>query len=500
MDRQRIRRAGMGKRASAALNPGREKLRMIVYGIVAVAIFSLLVAKDGDPPPTDELPDDRYQTPREYEPLARVDPARLTSVRDDTDTARAVLEPGPLQHLIDQASKLVYGDMAQLGVQAVPRAELLADSAARRGDPVWVLGRMQWYELDSYTDPISFRGEVLDERGESWLFQVVTPPRELDFDDVVRLNGFYLKHHDMLRPDRSFASGPLVVAEELLPSAFRLDPVTELTPEMFRGVRDYDMELASRPLDSLPYFQLLSYVANTPADEIFGPVEEREPMYASVLLKQQDEWRGKPVTVRGNLLHMQRSLLGPSGENPLGQPYVWDLWLLNRTGGPTHVVMLEEPVGLVGGRDMLVDVDGLFFRRQVYENKNNQAMVASVLIGARAREFIIPEDEITPWIQRIVLGMGMLLLTLIAVAQLREGKLMARARVRSVARKKRLIALPGTLAGLKARSRDTSGGAAADPVDDGSGVASARGDDASGDGTAGPGHRGPRAGDAPTSR
>ena len=136
MDRQRIRRAGMGKRASAAPNPGREKLRMIVYGIVAVAIFSLLVAKDGDPPPTDELPDDRYQTPREYEPLARVDPARLTSVRDDTDTARAVLEPGPLQHLIDQASKLVYGDMARLGVQAVPRAELLADSAARRGDPV----------------------------------------------------------------------------------------------------------------------------------------------------------------------------------------------------------------------------------------------------------------------------------------------------------------------------------------------------------------------------
>ena len=242
-----------------------------------------------------------------------------------------------------------------------------------------------------------------------------------------------------------------MIGEELLPSAFRLDPVTEIAPEMFRGVRDYDMEQASRPLDSLPFFQLLSYVANTPADEIFGPAEEREPMYASVLLKEQDEWRGKPVTVRGNLLHVQRSLLGPSGENPLGVPYVWDLWLLNRNGGPTHVVMLEEPVGLVGNRDMLVDVDGLFFRKQLYENANNQAMVASVLIGARAREFIIPEDEITPWIQRIVLGMGLLLLTLIVVAQLREGRLMARARVRSVARKKKLIALPGTLQGFKGR-------------------------------------------------
>ncbi len=445
MDRNRIRKAAMGKRAAAARTgaTGREKIRLIAYGLLIVVIGGYFAARPADKEDAAVEAVRHPVSPRNATPIAVVDVARLTAVRDDTPTARAVLEPDARDHLVSQAGRLVFGDMEQLGVRALPRATVVSDPGAHRGAPLSVLGRLLWYEPELATTPHTFRGEIEDEQGGAWTFLVVNLPWGLEVGEVVRVSGFFFKLHDMLRPDRTFATGPLLVAEELLPSAYRIAPVKVLRDDLFLGTRDLDLSDASRPLDSLAYFELLSYVQNTAADVLFGPVATREPIYARDMRSDPTRWRGRAVTVRGKVLHTQRSSLGPMGENPLGIPWVWEVYLLNSVGGPTRAITLEEPVGIEP--DMTVDVDGIFFRRFAYENKFNDPIVSTVIIAGDVRPFVIPPDEITPFIQRFVLFGGLGLVALIVLAQRREGRQRGRDRHRSADRKKKLIALPGTL-------------------------------------------------------
>src|SRR5690606_10658365 len=122
-----------------------------------------------------------------------------------------------------------------------------ADPAGRRGAPVWAIGTLRWVASETFDALRTWRGELVDEQGRSWAFLVPTEPWNVAVGDVVRIAGFFYKVWETRRADGSWMTAPLVVGEELLASAFRMDPVTELRQNALDRVDDHDLAAASRP-------------------------------------------------------------------------------------------------------------------------------------------------------------------------------------------------------------------------------------------------------------
>ncbi len=443
MDSQRI------ERIRKAYGDDPHRRRLIVYGLLFAALLAWAgasvwrgVEATGTPPAA--APEDDAVPRGIREPLARVEPARLAGVRDGSELERAVLEREAATHLLEQAGRLVYGDLEQLGLRAIPREELLADPVASRGQPVTVTGTLRWQE-ELQDDVLGFcvQGEVRDAQDQPWNFLVLTQLVDVRQGEVVRVAGFFLKHWDLLRPDGTRSSGPLLVGEELLRSAFRIEPVTELPPGFFARVRDFDLRDASLPLESPELFALLSYVENTPAGTLFPGGREPPEVSAGQLIRDTGEWRGEPVRVSGRLLLAREIPLGPRGENPLGRPFIWDLWLASYQG-TARVLSLEPPTGLREQQD-IVDADGLYFRRFAYENTLDQPRTAAVVVAGRLQRFVPRENVWLPAAIRIVVGLvaaGALLFVFVARADRKAAEL---ARQASIGRKKKLVDRPGSL-------------------------------------------------------
>jgi hypothetical protein len=443
MDEQRV------DRIRKAFDDSPHRRRLIAYGVLFAALLvyvGLSIFEGAATPagPTEPALEDEAVPAGIREPLARVDPARLAGVRDGTELERAVLEREAAVHLLEQAGRLVYGDLEQLGVRAAPREELLADPAAHRGQPVSVTGTLQWQE-EVQDDVLGFcvQGEVRDAQDQPWNFLVLAQLVDVRQGEVVRVAGFFLKHWDLLRPDGTRSSGPLVVGEEALRSAFRIEPVTELPPDFFVRVRDFDLADASQPVESPEFYELLSYVQNTPAATLFENADPPPEVRAEILVRDTGEWRGEPVRVSGTLLLAREVPLGPRGENPLGVPFIWELWLSSYQG-TSRVLSLEAPEGLTEMRD-IVDADGLYFRRYAYENTRDQPHAAAVVVAKRLQRYVRPENTWLPTAVRVVVGLvagGAVLFVFIARADKRSA---AAARQASIGRKKKLAARPGLL-------------------------------------------------------
>ncbi len=460
----------MGKRA-AARPAGRESTRIKVYSIVILVIVVYVLRRSPEaarpteplevqPPPEAGEP---IQTLQEYEPLAQVDPALLAHVRDSSPVERAFIEPDAKQHLLVEASELIYGDLEYLGLEQGDWDALTGEPEDARGKPVWALGTVEWFDTDLSLNPPEVWGEIRDQDSRTWLFLVAQPTLDVRVNDVVRLKGFFFKRHDRQRGDGSFASGPLVVGEELLRSAFRIDPVTKLRPDLFYGLRDHTLQEASRPLASRAYYELLSFVQNTPHEELFPNAGERPLTHGSELMRNSDTTRGKRVKLRGRVLHSQSFPLGPEGENPLGVPTAYQTWLFN-SGVTTLAVSLDPPPAFIPD-ETIVDVEGIYFRRYGYENKRNEARIAAVLIAGEFREFVIPPNEFTPIVAGVMAGIVLVVAVLLLIGAIRDRIQGRKARTRSVQRKKKLIQQPGLLheraAGRLADSAHTPGEMAA---------------------------------------
>ncbi|MHC4845060.1 MAG: hypothetical protein ACYTCU_02755, partial [Planctomycetota bacterium] len=197
MDKERIRRSAMGGKGA----PNAQR-RLLFYSLVLmVAVIYYIVYGGGSEPETASAPMPVPQRPRQAEPLAKVDRDALMGVRDATRDDRALLETAALEHLLEQSSLLVYGDLEQFGLERGDWIELTANAEERRGDPIYVIGTLKWLEPLSDSRGYRVRAEIEDEDGRSWNAIVVTEPFELIPGDVVKAAGFFFKHYDMLRPD-----------------------------------------------------------------------------------------------------------------------------------------------------------------------------------------------------------------------------------------------------------------------------------------------------------
>jgi len=441
MDRQRLAKTLAGGPARAR----NEQRRLVAYTAVAILVLAFyLLNRDRDTaPPEAALPSAALEEPKSSPPLASVERDKLASVADATATQRAEIERDPAAHLIDEASQLVYGDLEKLGMVAADRELIEQAPAQHRGDAVYALGELQWYEPISDNQGYRVRGEIRDELGRSWNFLVVTEPFDVRIGDVVKVAGFYLKQYDMLRPDRSSSSGPLIIGEELLRSSYRIDPVTSLRPELFLRVRDYDLTEASRPLESPEFYELLSYVDHSSPETLFPPGSAPTEYRASELMRNTDAHRGEALRVSGLLAAVQEVPLGPRGENPLGVPFVWHIWLSSYSGA-TLLISFEKPDGLVPKVDV-VDADGIYFRRYAYENQLGQPYTAAVVIAKRLQKYVAPTNDFSPLLMKVTVGIVAAVILTAWLVSRRDTADSTIARSRRMVRLKKLASLPGAL-------------------------------------------------------
>lgn len=465
MDLDRITNAGTGHKASDINQRMNRRMKAYAFGIAT--ILAVLYAYGPEAPvetvtraeqplgPVDVPVSDAVQS------LAQIDKALLAEVADGSVVERSRIEAGPRRHLMKQAGRLVFGDLAKLGLAPGDHEALVAGAADQRGQPFWILGTLAWWQSERVDGYAEIRGEVVDQAGQSWAFLSVTEPYNLESGDVVKLAGFYLKAHELLRPDGDLVTAPLIVADEVLASAYRIEPVTAYPGEQLSSVRDYNITQASRPLDSLAFYELLSFVNNGEAERVLpeGAVSELMP---SELLATPAEWRGEAVAMTGVLYYKTEAPLGPRGENPLGVPFAWNLWVSdNRAGaaGTMLVVSLDEPTNV--SERQIVTIKGRFYRRFAFENKANSPRMAAVIIASEIEPLIPEENTFTPLLLNIILVMVGLVAGFIMLGQWREQRAMALARTQRMQRHRLNVARPGMLSGTSAEGPPS--GAVADP-------------------------------------
>ncbi len=441
MDRQRLSRTLAGGSGRVRT----EQRRLVAYSAVALLVlgFYLFNRDRSSAPPEAALPSAALEEPKVAAPLAHVESERLASVADSTPAQRAEIEREPAAHLLEQASQLVYGDLEKLGMVVADRVALEQHGADHRGDAVYALGELQWFEPITDSQGYRVRGEIKDEEERSWNFLVVTEPFEVRVGDVIKVAGFYLKQYDMLRPDRSTSSGPLIIGEELLRSSYRIEPVTALRPDLFLRVRDYDLTEASRPLESPEFYELLSYVNQASLETMFPEGSPPQEFRASELMRNTDAHRGEALRVSGLLAAVQEVPLGPRGENPLGIPFVWNLWLSSYSGA-TLLITFEKPEGLVPKLDV-VDADGIYFRRFAYENQLGQPYTAAVVIARRLQKYVAPKNDFSPLLIKITIGIVATVVLAAWLMSRRDESEAVTARSRRMTRLKKLASLPGVL-------------------------------------------------------
>ncbi len=465
MDRTRIGQAAQGKRASE-LNK-QFKRRVFVYLLAIVIVYGawrIMRPKAGPLRQASESID-ALDTPADpLPPAARVDTGLMGTVRDSSDAERAYLEQDALVHLLEQAGKLAYGDLEQLGMRDGDWDELAQDSSAQRGNVFSVLGQLKWMDTEQVGRLRYYRGQINDETGRPWTFAVLTQPWDIEVGDVVRLAGFYLKQHDMVKPNTEFVRAPLIVGEEILASSYLMDPVLEMPADLFESVQDHSLTLANRPLDSLAYYTLLSYVTHAPLDVMFPEHDPPTETMPHLLLQDPGYWRGRSVHMTGVLMYMKEAPLGPRGENPLGDPFVWQLWVSDtRSGdaGTMLVMCLDKPEGVAEGD--IVDVKGTFFRRFSFENKANHPRMVAVIPSRSIERFVPGKDELTPVLMRVIVGVVAAIVLLVAVGQWRERRSALVARGSRMARRRRIVTKNS---GSTTQGTDTSLEASAETVPD----------------------------------
>lgn len=421
--------------------------RIWVYTFLIVVLGTVIFTQPGgdDRPADAERPYEYPDEPVIREVLADPDPQILAGVRDTSRVERSTLESEPFRHLLIEAGKLVYGDLEQLGIEQGSWDELTSAPAEHRGEPYWVLGELQWVELMQDDGPTHWRGEVVDEEGLSWHFAVVVQPNDIVPGDVVRVQGFFLKHYEGLRPDRSFASGPMLVGEELVESAWRIEPVTSLPSTELEELRDYDLEAATRPLEEPLFYEMLSYVSNTDVDSFFPPDASMEDYEIEpvTLMQNSSLYRGKPVRVYGRLLYKEQMPLGPRGENPLGEPFAWFVWIDNQWGGMSVAISFDEPEGMQKGD--IIHADGLYYRRWAFENAVNRPVMTAAVITKRFVEHVPKPDELTPMLRTGILVLAGVIAVLLLIGSIGDRRAASDTRKRRMRLHRKNVARPGRL-------------------------------------------------------
>lgn len=387
-------------------------------------------------------PDDFVEIPSIRKPGANVDFEKLTDIRDQDIAQRVVKETEPYHHLVQQAARLVYGDMELLGVQSADRDKLLAEPQAHRGKPFEIKGNLNWFEKTTFNENPLYRGYLTARDGHVYYFTVLNMPTEIKVNDVVKLQGFFFKLYSFNAPenDTRIDNAVFLIGKQLIPSFFQMDPVLALDMELLNSLYDYDILDMAKYFEEKHLYHMLSYVQNLDEEER-AAIDYGEEVLPPVILAKPDMFRGKPVKILGEIVLMpQEKVLGPDGENPIGQKRCFHGVLLNYRGGKSgfcYFISLEKPKWLT--KNSLVYLKGFFFRNYAYRTQNENLQPAPIIIATGFDKFELPEDNTIAYISVGILGFSIIICMYFFVNTMRDRKHNQQYRERFIANKKKQL-------------------------------------------------------------
>jgi hypothetical protein len=128
----------------------------------------------------------------------------------------------------------------------------------------------------------------------------------------------------------------------------------------------------------------------------------------SQVFSESDAYRGKPMTVEGELLKLVKT---PAGENPYGIETVYEGWFRNADSYKNPYVFhcLDKPAELPEGDKLSerIRVTGYFFKRYQYAAKSGLPHAAPMLLAKRIRWYpAVQRVAADPsWIPYILVGL-----------------------------------------------------------------------------------------------
>ena len=210
-------------------------------------------------------PDDFVNAPDTFRlPGAKVDFNILESVRDQEMAEQVVKEKEPYLHLIQQASRLVYGDMDLLGVQTAVPEKILEDPAACRGKPYEIKGNLQWYEKITDLDFELYRGYLTSYDGDYFYFTVRDMEENIAIGDIVKLQGFFFKRYsfNLSGEEERVKDAIFLIGKRLIPSFYEMPVVRALDMSLLDTLYDYELVDMMKEFDEKPLYHMLSFVKN----------------------------------------------------------------------------------------------------------------------------------------------------------------------------------------------------------------------------------------------
>ncbi|MBU0755958.1 MAG: hypothetical protein KJ645_12515 [Planctomycetes bacterium] len=425
----------------------RETLKLFVLAVLATIVVGAYFFFDYharmqreeaeiDPESYMEVPAGKRQ------PGANIDFELLKEVRDDEIAERVVKEKEPFLHLVQQAARLVYGDMELLGLTRAVPEEIKADPAAHRGHPYEVIGTLSWLEEITDHDPALFRGFITTPDGEICYFTVLNHSYGIALGDVVKLQGFFFKIFSFNLPgdEERVSDAIFLIGKRLIPSFFEMAPVHELDMGLLDNIRDYDiLDMAKPPFEEKAFYHMLSYVSNL-SEEERASLKYQEIIPPDILRKPF-LFRGQPIQTLGEIVvpPMERDL-GPKGENPLGIKRCYHGVLLNYSGGKfgfVYFLTLNKPDWMVN-KD-LVYLRGIFLQNYAYRTQNENLQPAPLVVVTEFEKFVLPKDNTIAQISMVILA-GTIVLSLFFLFQIfKDRKYNRDYRDKFIARKKKQV-------------------------------------------------------------
>jgi hypothetical protein len=128
----------------------------------------------------------------------------------------------------------------------------------------------------------------------------------------------------------------------------------------------------------------------------------------SQVFSEPDAYRGKPMTVEGELLKLTST---PAGENPYGIETVYEGWFRNADSYKNPYVFhcLDKPTELPEGDKLSerIRITGYFFKRYQYAAKSGLPHAAPMLLAKRIRWYpAVQRPAADPsWVPYILLGL-----------------------------------------------------------------------------------------------
>jgi hypothetical protein len=404
---------------------GARLIIMTVLTIVVVVLFFFFRYQAGQQQDESSIqPDSFVEIPETRRvPGATVDPMLLADVRDEKLSDRVVKETAPYLHLIQQAARLVYGDMELLDVERLVPETVRNHPAAYRGKPFEVKGRLESFEKIAEHEFELYRGFLTTRNGDAVYFTVLDIPWDAAIGDVVKLQGFFFKLYSFNLPEEERVTDAIyLVGKQLIPSFYDMEPVHELNMKLLNTLWDYDILDMAKPFEEKHLYHMLSYVENLDPETVKSL--DYQELLPPEILRKPGEFRGKPVQILGEvvLLPVQRDL-GPRGENPLGIKRVYHGVLLNYAGGKygfCYFISLKRPDWM--RKKDLVYVRGFFMRNYAYRTQNENLQPSILVVAADFEKFVLPEDYTMAYISIAILAGTLVVFSIFFISIFRDRK------------------------------------------------------------------------------